>query len=153
MEIRLARISDLKFIQDLNLKLFEKEQKEYDKLLNLNWTLGSEGEKYYSKKIKSGNIWIALDDNKIIGYLCGDLVKAESYRNLPLAAELESMFILDEYRSKGIGKMLYDKFLKWCEVNNVKKVRVQASAQNNLAIKFYKKLGFTDYTLILESDL
>ena len=92
-------------------------------------------------------------DNKIVGYLCGGLTKAEDYRNLPIVAELENTFVLDKFRSKGIGKKLYNEFINWCKINNVGKVRVEASVQNELAIKFYRNNNFRDYTLVLEADL
>jgi ribosomal protein S18 acetylase RimI-like enzyme len=60
---------------------------------------------------------------------------------------------LNEFRSKGIGKKLYTKFISWCKTKNVGKVRVEASTQNELAIKFYRNNNFEDYSLILERDL
>jgi diamine N-acetyltransferase len=154
IKIRKATIADLKDIQSLNLLLFKKEKKEYDKLLDLNWTFGEVGTNYFTNKITKTEccVLVAISKNKIIGYVCGGITKAEAYRKLPITAELDNMFVLEEYRSKGVGSMLYSEFMKWCKVNKVKKVRVQASAQNSLAIKFYKKNGFKEYTLILEHD-
>ena len=153
--IKNATIDDLKRVQELNLLLFEKEHREYDSSLNLNWTFGKAGTKYYKHKISKddGCFLIAITDNKIVGYLCGGLTKAESCRNLPIIAELENTFVLDEFRSKGIGKKLYNEFIDWCKTKNVGKVRVEAWAQNEFAIKFYRNNNFKDYALILESDL
>ena len=155
--IKTATINDLQKIQELNLKLFKKEHKEFDSLLNLDWTFGKTGTKYYQDRISKddGCVFIAIVDHKIVGYLCGGLKpqKAESYRILPIVAELENTFVLDEFRSKGIGKQLYNKFIEWCKAKDVGKIRVEASAQNELAIKFYRNNNFKDYTLVLESDL
>ena len=153
--IKTATMDDLQKVQELNLKLFEKEHKEFDSLLNLDWTFGKTGTKYYQDRISKGDgcVFVAIVDNKIIGYLCGALVKAEDYRILPIVAELENTFVLDEFRSKGIGKKLYDEFIKWCKTKGVGKIRVEASAQNELAIKFYRNKNFKDYTLVLEADL
>ncbi len=153
--IRNATIEDLQKVQELNLKLFEKEHKEYDPLLNLNWTFGEEGTKYFKDRISKddGCVLVAVVEDKIVGYLCGGLTKAEKYRHLPIVAELESTLVLDEFRSKGIGKKMYIKFIDWCKTKNVGKLRVEATAQNELAIKFYRSNGFKDYTLILEADL
>ncbi|MFT4309455.1 MAG: N-acetyltransferase family protein [Candidatus Woesearchaeota archaeon] len=153
--IRNATIDDLSRVQELNLSLFKKEHKEYDSLLDLNWTFGEMGTKYYEDRISKddGCVIVASVDNQIIGYLCGGLRKAESYRRLPIVAELENTFVLEEYRSKGIGKRMYDKFIEWCKTNNVGRVRVEASAQNDLAIKFYRDNNFKDYMLVLEADL
>jgi ribosomal protein S18 acetylase RimI-like enzyme len=153
--IRKAILSDIKTIQKLNLLLFKKEHKEYDKLLNLNWTFSKTGTAYFKKRIsgKSECAFVAVLDNTIIGYLVGSITKVESYRNLPLTAELDNMLILEKHRSKGIGKLLYTEFISWCKLKKVKMIRVQASARNIKAIEFYRKIGFKDYTLVLESNI
>ena len=153
--IKTATMDDLQTVQELNLKLFEKEHKEFDSLLNLDWTFGKTGTKYYQDRISKddGCVFVAIVDNQIVGYLCGGLTKAEDYRIMPIVAELENTFVLDEFRSKGIGKQLYNKFIDWCKTKNVGKIRVEASAQNELAIKFYRNNNFKDYTLVLESDI
>ena len=155
--IKSATLDDIKKVQELNLKLFEKEHKEYDPLLNLDWVFSKEGTKYFSDKISKdeGCILVALIDNQIVGYLCGGLMKSGAYQRLPtiVAAELENFFILEEFRSKGIGKKLYRKFIEWCKIKKVDKVMVDASAKNELAIKFYRDNNFKDYSLMLESDL
>ena len=130
--IRNATLDDLQKIQELNLKLFEKEHKEYDNLLDMHWTFSEAGTTYYHNRISQdeGCVLVALVDNKIVGYLCGGLTEAEKYRRLPIVAELENTFVLDEFRSKGIGKQLYTAFIDWCTSKNVGKIRVEASAQN-----------------------
>ena len=153
--IKFATLENLKDVQKLNLLLFEKEYDEYDKLLNLNWTFGEKGTKYFKDKISKddGCVLIAEVDNKIIGYSAGGLTKGENYRNLPLVAEVENIFILEDYRNIGVGTQLYQKFIEWCKSKNVKSVRVAASVQNKQAISFYQEKGFKDYTLILESEI
>lgn len=153
--IRNATIDDLQKVQELNLKLFEKEYEEYDSLLNLNWTFGKEGTKYYKDRIlkDDGCVFIAIVENEIIGYLCGGIKKAEEYRKISIVAELENTLVLEQFRSKGIGRQLFDEFIKWCKVKKIGKVRVEASAQNEGAIKFYRANNFKDYTLILEYDM
>lgn len=153
--IKNATIDDLQKDQELNLKLFKKEHEEYDPLLNLKWTFGKEGAKYYKNRIlkDDGCVLIAIVENEIIGYLCGGIAKAEDYRNLPIIAELENTLVLEKFRSKGIGIQLYDEFIKWCKTKYVGKVRVEASAQNEKAIKFYRVNNFKDHTLILEHDI
>jgi len=153
--IKTATIDDLKKVQELNFKLFKKERKEYDPSLNLDWTFGDIGTEYFRDRISKEDscVLIAIVDNKIVGYLCGGITKAEAYRNLPLVVELENTFVLENFRSRGIGKKLYEEFIKWCKSKGVGKVRVEAFAQNLLAIKFYKNNNFKDYTLVLEADL
>ena len=44
-------------------------------------------------------------------------------------------------------------FIEWCKMRNISKIRTEASAQNELAISFYKNKGFKEFSLILETDL
>jgi hypothetical protein len=100
--IKKATLDDLQKVQELNLKLFEKEQKEYDNLLDVNWTFGETGTKYFQDRItkENGCVFIASLNNEIVGYLCGGLSKGEAYRQLPIVAELENTFVLDEFRGQ-----------------------------------------------------
>jgi GNAT superfamily N-acetyltransferase len=155
MDIRPATIKDLKAIQELNLLLFKKEHREYDKLLDLNWTFGEVGTKYFKELIEEEDscVFVAEDDGKIIGYLAGSETEAEDYRKLPKVAELDNMLVLKENRGSGIGRKLYDAFIEWCKSRDVKIVRIQATAQNKDAIEYYHKMGLKDYTLILEGKI
>ncbi len=154
--IKTAAMNDLKKIQELNLKLSKKEQKEYDSLLDLD-KISKDGIKHFKDRISKKNscIFVAIIDKKIIGYLCGKLAKTGSFGRLPniIVAEIESFFILDKYRSKGIGKKLYDKFLEWSKTKKADKARLDVHPQNRLAIKFYKNNNFKEYYLTLEKDL
>lgn len=155
MEIRAATLKDLNDIQKLNLMLFKKEQEEYDSLLNLKWTFGKEGTEYFKKKLTKEDSCVFVADVKgeVVGYLAGGEVRAEDYRKLPKVAELESMFVLEQHRGKGVGTKLNEGFIKWCKSRKVQIIRVQASAPNNKAIRFYRKKGFESYTLILEKKI
>ncbi len=155
VQIIRATPKHLKYVQRLNKMLFEKEQREYDKTLNLQWTFGKAGTAYYKKHITAEDcsVFIALVDNKIVGYLCGGIIKDHSYRKSPRAAELDNMFVLDKYRSQGVGTALHKAFVAWCKTMNVKMLRVVTSAKNAGAINFYHKKGFKDYSLVLESNI
>lgn len=152
--IRKADINDLKEVQNLNLSLF-KSHIEYDKQLDLNWPFSNEGTEYFSERISSedGCVLVAEIQDEIVGYLCGGIREPETYRKIDKAAELENMFINPNHRSKKVGSKLISEFLNWCKSQKVQKVKVEASAQNHLAINFYKKNNFNDYSLSLELDL
>ncbi|MCK9379109.1 MAG: GNAT family N-acetyltransferase [Candidatus Moranbacteria bacterium] len=63
------------------------------------------------------------------------------------------MFVLDKHRGMGVGSKLYQAFVNWSKSKGVKRLRVGASAQNVVGINFYRKNGFADYDLILETNL
>ncbi len=63
------------------------------------------------------------------------------------------MYILPEYRSQGIGTELMEQFNSWSEEKGADRLRVEATAQNEEAIRFYRENGFDDYALILEREI
>jgi len=154
IEIRKATIKDLDDVLRLNFELFKKERREYDKLLDMNWTYG-EGKKYFRDRIvkKGGFVAVAEHQDTVIGYLCGGLVKMESYRIQKKHAELENMFIEKKLRGQGLGGKLTQKFLDWCKENKVERVSVSASFSNKEGIGFYEKAGFEGYATVLERKL
>ncbi|MPM57820.1 hypothetical protein SDC9_104643 [bioreactor metagenome] len=59
--------------------------------------------------------------------------------------EIKGLFLIKEYRNKGIGKYLMEKFEK---TNGIKSLVLKVW-DNNKAVEFYKKLG---YKIIEEKD-
>ena len=147
-------MKDLKDILRLNLALFKKEHKDFDKSLDLNWP-DREGKNYFEDRTKKsdGFVEVVEKDGKIIGYLCGGLCDKISYRKPAKCAELENMFIDKKFRNKGLGFIMTKDFLKWCKSKKVDCISTRASAQNKLSIKFYRNFDFKDYDLILEKKL
>ena len=153
--IKLATIEDLEEIQKLSLLQFENELNNFDDTLNREWSLSKDGADYYKKSIENedGCVFVSVIDGKIIGYLQGEINQVGSNRILPRLAELGYMFVMEKYRSTGVGTKLYQAFVDWCKKKDVKRLRVEASTKNAAAISFYEKNGFVEYDLILETDL
>jgi GNAT superfamily N-acetyltransferase len=63
------------------------------------------------------------------------------------------MLIEESYRKKGIGKMLINNFIKWVKENKINRIKVSVYDKNTNAIEFYKKTGFTNYSLTLEGEI
>ena len=86
-------------------------------------------------------------------FLSGKIFKADIYRNISQIVELESIFVLEDYRNKSIGTKLYDSFIEWCKKKGVKRISVYVSFENKKAVNFYKSNKFKDYDLVLEREL
>jgi ribosomal protein S18 acetylase RimI-like enzyme len=148
-EIRRATFDDIHAIQELNLKLFEKEYKEFDPALDLNWTFSQKGIKYFKRKIRASFVAVAESDNKIVGYICGGKTK-EPFIASEKIAEIDDIYVLDEYRKGGIGTKLITLFLEWCQKNGYKQIQVAAYIKNAPAIDLYKRFGFHEYITVLK---
>ena len=97
--------------------------------------------------------FIALLDNKIVGYLIASIQKGESYRTLKRIAELENMLVIEKFRCLGAGGLLVNEFFKWAKSMKVSRAKVVASAENEKAISFYKKNHFVQHDITLEADI
>lgn len=150
--IKKASIEDLNTIQDLNNKLFELEYNNFDPTLKIGWPYEIAGEEYFKDLIENQIIYIALVDKEIVGYLAGSIHVENSY-NTTSIAELDNMFILEEYRKYGIGTKLFNEFKEYCKKSNIQELKVTASSKNKNAIKFYQKNGFEEFETTLKISL
>jgi len=154
--IRRATLKDFKSIQELVSLLIQREYKEWDKTLDLKWAFKKRGVKYLKKRIKDKKnslVLVAIEDNKIVGCRVGAITKPEDYRIPEKYAEAEFMFVLPEFRNKGIGTKMINVFIKWCKERGVKRIKVVVDAHNKKAHKFDRKKGFKDYTITFEKGI
>jgi len=151
--IRKAHEDELKIVQDLNYKLFLWDY-DRDPTLNVRWPYEA-GEEYFQKKIsgEAGVCFVAVIDGKVVGYLAGYIFeKIPSYDTIK-RSELDNIFVEEEFRGQGIGKLLTKKFLAWSKSNGAFSTLVSAYFFNEQAVKFYKRVGFEPLALKLESKL
>lgn len=149
--IRKAKPEELKVIQDLNYKLFLFDYGR-DPELNIKWPYEKAGEDYFRKMIAGeiGICFVAELEGKVIGYLAGcRKLETPSYRPVK-RAELENIFVLEEYRGTGAGTKLANEFINWSRSKGCTHIFVVPYAENKGAIDFYQKVGFKPYALELE---
>jgi len=151
--IRRADEKDVPTIVELNYALFQEDARQRDPFMNLNWP-HEEGHEYFTKLLKSEkSLGLLAEVNaEAVGYLIGYMRRSSSLRPVRLA-ELESMYVREEYRSQGVGRQLVERFLEWVKERGGERVSVTAYAANERAIAFYSKMGFTPKSLTLEVRL
>jgi len=147
--IRRATIEDLPAISDLSQELFIHERQftdEYD----MTWSHAKAGQDFFTKQLKRRRSYIllALDDDKPVGYI---LIKIEKFtwRAYNPIAEVGNFSVHPAYRGKGIGTMLFEQSKAIAKKRGVKRLSVQALANNFRAVKFYRARGFEDFDLTM----
>jgi ribosomal protein S18 acetylase RimI-like enzyme len=80
------------------------------------------------------------DSNELIGGATGRDHFSQFY--------LDNIWVKDEHRSKGIGKILHDEVIACAKNCSCK--RILLSTLNNKAVTFYRKLGYKQLTVIEE---
>jgi GNAT superfamily N-acetyltransferase len=150
--IRKATLEDLKIIQELNHKLFILEKEEFDDTLITDWPLSTYGEEYFKTAIENDIVLVSIIDDKIVGYIVGSLNTEGTYNNMK-QAELNNMYVCEEYRSIGIGTKLFNQLKTICIQNDIQEIKVVADYKNIKGINFYKNNGFEEAEITLKQKL
>jgi len=94
---------------------------------------------------KRGFLLAAKIGNKPIGFAYGTIFRDYPIEVSELTASINDLYVLPEFRGKGIGKKLIVESLNRLKTEGVKSVRLTVLTNNEAALKLYKKLGFKIY--------
>lgn len=146
--IRKASIEDTEVL-DYLLTMLIRDEKKYD--LNINEEFEVKG--FYKHIImnKSSIIYVAEENNKIIGYIYGYIESNET--NFKKTVILDALYINNDYRNKGVATNLVNNFKRWSIENEAKYIEVQVLNKNIDAFNLYKGLGFKDFKSTLVNEL
>jgi len=119
---------DFRILGDSNYNLIKDLQQD---IYTRNW---NEGEIEHLLKKGGGQGLIIYLSKKPIGYCF--------FRYLVDDAEILSLEIKSKYRNKGFGLLLFKKVELYFVDKKICKCFLEVNKNNNLAINFYKKIGF-----------
>ncbi|MDQ0195563.1 GNAT family N-acetyltransferase [Paenibacillus wynnii] len=101
-------------------------------------------------KVEHGQLQIilAIDDttNKHIGYCISSITKKGE-------AEIDSIYVSEDYRSNGIGASLINQSIEWIENQKAESISISVIYGNERAIRFYEKYGFYLRSYILKNRM
>lgn len=147
--IRKAVLEDSADINNL-LTLLIRDEKKYDSNINENCVV----KRLYENIIPNNSnfVLVAESDNKIIGYLFGYIIdNGDAY--LEKTSKLEAVYVIDEFRKKGVATSLIKEFKLWSLKNNVKYIEVQVLNDNTNAINLYNENGFKKFKSTLRTQI
>ena len=148
MKIRNAQMEDAPRLNFL-LTLLIRDEKQYDGSINENFVVTDMYESFIgdSKRI----LFVAEDDEKIIGYLYGYIIDGDEVQTESIA-KLDALFVDEGYRRMGAAEALIDHFKVWVINHNISKMVVNVCSANYKAKSLYQKKGFktTKETMTLE---
>jgi ribosomal protein S18 acetylase RimI-like enzyme len=87
---------------------------------------------------ESGIGFLAMDTHTACG-IAGSFLD----ENSPKHAHLISMWTAPEYRQRGIGRLLVNAVVNWARGRNARVLHLMVTSNNEPAIRFYQRLGFT----------
>jgi GNAT superfamily N-acetyltransferase len=156
-KIETATSSDIEQILELNSKLFEYEASQgFDENLDTEWPKSEEANTEIRERVTSPEscAFLIKENDVAVGYLVGLILEEETGRADTRYAELEHMFIDENFRGKGVGEQLVRKFKEWAKEQGIKRIKVNVSFKNEKAVRFYEKVGLipADITLVMDIE-
>lgn len=82
--------------------------------------------------------FLAIDNGQACG-IAGSFMDSEG----ATVAKLVSMWTAPTHRQKGVGRLLVDKVIAWAALRSANCLRLMVTSNNESAIFFYQRLGFT----------
>ena len=95
---------------------------------------------YYAREPKKRTYFVALDD---AGQVVGGVGVAE-FAPIPNCAEIQKLYLSDAVRGKGYSKELMRLAETWSREAGYRQLYLETHSNLQIAIKLYKKLGFTE---------
>lgn len=142
--VRKAKADDFKQLVALMIQLNEfmapiafeeKRTKDYPKKL-----------KSFVKNIliknKDSIFFVCVKKDKVLGFILGQLKKHPPVFQNPKYVHIDSFFVLSNYRSKGVGKLLMNSVFKWAKSKKINEISLNPHVRNPDALKVYEKFGF-----------
>jgi len=140
--IRPATKEDLDSAIQLVIRL-KRLNAEFDPLLEVAPDIEQTARKYLENAMVSSTsvLLVAVEGTKVIGLLKGDVEDRIFYRP-KYAGIIREFYVLPEYRRKGIGKRLMMEGVEQLRKKGAEVIMASFPALNEIAINFYKKMGF-----------
>ena len=77
----------------------------------------------------------AEENEQVLGYGSVQIILDE--------AEVCNIAVFEEHRNKGVGKSILNSIITYCKSRCVKKIFLEVSETNVVALRLYEKLGFS----------
>ncbi len=150
INIRKAVAGDLE-----QLLIFERDIIKFERPFDP--TVKPDPVNYYDLKamLSSPNIEVVVAEinNKIIASGYARIDKSKPFLKHQHHAYLGFMYVLPEYRGRGINKLIIDILKNWATSQNINEFRLEVYYDNTPAIKAYEKMGFSRYSLEMRYNL
>jgi len=98
---------------------------------------------YIDRRIDNDDYLVYVDeeDNEIVGFIIAEFLRNNLVKKTD-EVKISILYVLDDYRCKGIGTSLINKVVDECKLLNVNYLRMDNFIKNEEANDLYEKLGF-----------
>jgi GNAT superfamily N-acetyltransferase len=148
--IRDAKLNDLDILRGFEQNLIV-EERIFDETIKADPVNYYDlGEMLADPDVK---IVVAQSNAKLIGSGYARVEPAKAFMAHEQFAYLGFMYVMPEWRGKGVNKSIIENLKQWAVNRKVKEVRLDVYYENSRAIKAYEKSGFAKYVLEMRSTV
>ncbi|MBI5227603.1 GNAT family N-acetyltransferase [Candidatus Micrarchaeota archaeon] len=110
------------------------------------------------KAIKDNRIYLAVENSKPIGFIWFIVSTATpfgvDYGLFDVKyAYIDYVYVEQNSRNKGIGKLLYAKLDEYCKENNIEQILCDIYKINEKSILFHEKMGFSPFVSVYSKKI
>jgi ribosomal protein S18 acetylase RimI-like enzyme len=154
MKIRKAEIEDYDTIKEIKL-LSKVEELKYSETLK---PLSETRERYLSYlrgdlTHKNRSVYIAEDGGRVVGIVLAKIIKPLLISKFKIKGYVSNLYVIDDYRRKGVAERLAKSAFKWLKDLGVSNVSLEIHIKNIPALNLYHKLGFNNYTIKMVKNI
>jgi ribosomal protein S18 acetylase RimI-like enzyme len=146
--IKKATLNDIEQLQEIGRKTFVETFSELNTTENMNqYIKDSFSEEKINSELedKNSEIYFAVLENKIIGYLKLNFGLSQTELKDEKATEIERIYVLKEFHGKNIGQALFEQAIKIAQQQKSNYIWLGVWEENPRAISFYKKNNFKEF--------
>lgn len=146
VSIRQIKDSDLQSAASLVARL-KRLNGEFDPLLKTSTSVEADSQKTLKQDLEKKNavVLVAVEDSKVVGVVKAEVVDRVFYEPRKEGAIVE-FYILPEFRRGRLGKDLLDAMVEELQKRGAELITAEFPSQNDIAKRFYSKLGFRAIT-------
>ena len=135
-----AMLNEIPEINKMLTDLIQDERKNYDSNINESYKV----QEFYEKFVDNDNeiILVARDNDIILGYVYGFIQDNGNLFNNKIA-QLDALFVKEQYRGNGIARSLMNEFINWAEEKGAAYIELSVCKDNTNAINLYENEGFS----------
>ena len=143
-------LNEISEIKNMLTDLIQDERQNYDSNINENYKV----EEFYEKLINNNDktIFVARDNDIVLGYVYGFIQDNGCHYNNKVA-QLDALFVKEQYRGNGIARSLMKEFINWAEEKGVAYIELSVCKNNTNAISLYENEGFCIDKICLRKQL
>ena len=96
---------------------------------------------------------VAEDEGRIVGVAIGKLDRRAPVHEVKDIGFILSMYVAEDYRRQGVGKLLMDGLSKWFRKKGISYMELHAHSDNPAALGAYEKYGFKTYLHVMRKKI